>query len=322
MTLGQYLRDWLQLQRSQLQPSTWESYRLNVERYLIPALGEIPLEDLGAARLSTFYAALLQGGGRRGQALSLRTVRYCHGVLHKALADAVRHEILARNVAMNATLPKLDLQASGVDEVKAWSAQELRRFLDHIRGSAHHPLWMLAAGTGLRRGEMLGLRWDDVDLDARSLVVRRALSVVRGEVRLKQPKTSRCRTLHLDAMTVDVLRTRRARQQADAVSADRWVSDWNLVFTTPDGRYLDPAHVTHAFRVAVRNAPVPRIRLHDLRHTHATLLLQAGVPVKVVSERLGHATISLTLDIYAHVLPAMDADAAERFAEHVWPSPP
>src|SRR5687768_16503911 len=129
-TLGEYLADWLQLQRSQLQPSTWESYRVYVERHLIPALGETPLEELRAADLSAFYSRMQQGGGcRNGQPLALRTVQFCHGVLHKALADAVRVETLPRNVAMNATLPRIDIRGDGVKEIKSWSAEELRRFL-------------------------------------------------------------------------------------------------------------------------------------------------------------------------------------------------
>jgi len=177
---------------------------------------------------------------------------------------------------------------------------------------------MLAAATGMRRGEVLGLRWEDVDLANRSLTVRRALSVVQGHAMLKQPKTSRCRTLRLDGITIAVLEQRGRAQERDRADAVEWRDHWNLVFTHTDGRHLDPVRVTHAFRRAVLDAPVPRVRLHDLRHTHATLLLQAGVPVKVVSERLGHAQISLTLDIYAHVLPAMDADAADRFAAAVF----
>ena len=286
--------------------------------YLVPAFAETRLPDLTAAQLSTFYASLQQSVGIRGRPLALRTIQYCHGVIHKALNDAVRLELLPRNVAMNATLPRVDLRGDGVKEIRAWTAEELRGFLDHTTGSPHHPLWMVAAATGLRRGELLGLRWDDVDLDGRSMTVRRALSVIKGNAQLKQPKTSRCRTLRLDAVTLHVLKRRRADQQRDRSAADTWHNDWNLVFTDAIGRYLLPMRITHAFRVAVRTAPAPRIRLHDLRHTHATLLLQAGVPVKVVSERLGHAQISLTLDIYAHVLPAMDADAADRFAAAVF----
>ena len=318
-SLGDYLDDWLQLQRSQLQPSTWVSYRTNIECHLKPALGHVPLDELTPQRLSTFYAQLQMNGRQHGVGpLSLRTVQYCQGVLHKALADAVRMEILPRNVAINATLPRIDLRGDGVKEIGCWAAEELRRFLEHTKGSEHHSLWVVAAATGMRRGELLGLRWEDVDFDHQALTVRRALSVVRGEARLKQPKTSRCRTLRLDAFTTSMLQQRQRDQQREAQRAREWRNDWNLVFTNADGPHLDPMRITHEFRVAVRAAPVPRIRLHDLRHTHATLLLQAGVPVKVVSERLGHAQISLTLDIYAHVLPAMDADAADRFAAAVF----
>jgi integrase len=318
-TVGEYLREWLQLQRSQLQPSTLESYRSNVERYLVPALGDVPLDQLTAAQLSAFYSRLQHSGRHRsGQPLSLRTVQYCHGVIHKALGDAVRHELLARNVAMNATLPKVDLRGDRVAEIHAWTAEELRRFLDHTRATPRQSLWHLAAATGMRRGELLGLRWDDVDLAGRTLSVRRSLSVIKHDARLKQPKTSRCRTLRVDAATTAVIEARRREQDEHRTNAAAWRNEWNLVFTETDGRHLDPMRITHEFRLAARDAPVPRIRLHDLRHTHATLLLQAGVPVKVVSERLGHATISLTLDIYAHVLPAMDADAADRFAATVF----
>ena len=317
--LGEYLSSWLQLQRSQVQPSTWESYRVYVVRHLVPALGDTPLEKLTAAQLSVFYAELQQRGRCRGGGpLALRTVQYCHGVIHKALADAVRLDVLDRNVAEKATLPKIDIRGSGVREINCWTAEELRCFLDHTRNSPLHSLWLTAATTGLRRGELLGLRWDDVDFTNQSLTVRRALSVVKGAAQLKQPKTSRCRTLRLDAVTCEVLERRRAQQLRLQATARDWRNNWNLVYTDDAGCHLDPMRITHAFRVVVRHAPVPRIRLHDLRHTHATLLLQAGVPVKVVSERLGHAQISLTLDIYAHVLPAMDADAAARFATAVF----
>ncbi len=224
-TVGQYLTDWLQLQRSQLQPSTLESYRSNVERYLVPALGDVLLDQLTAAQLSAFYARLQHSGGyRSGQPLTLRTVQYCHGVIHKALGDAVRHELLARNVAMNATLPKVDLRGDGVAEIHAWTAEELRRFLDHTRATPRHPLWHLAAATGMRRGELLGLRWDDVDLAGRALSVRRALSVIKHDARLKQPKTSRCRTQTTRTPRCCCRRASRSRSSASASATPRSAS--------------------------------------------------------------------------------------------------
>jgi integrase len=264
MTLADYLAGWLEQQRSQLQPSTWESYRSNVERYLVPALGDVALGELSAAQLSAFYAKLQRDGGQRSeQPLALRTVQFCHGVLHKALADAVRFELVDRNVAVHADLPRVDLRGDGVRELRAWTAEQLRAFLDHTAGTPLHDLWHVAAATGMRRGELLGLRWDEVDLAGRALSVRRALSVVKGEARLKEPKTSRCRTLRLDVVTAGVLERRWLDQQRRQAGATAWHNPWNLVFTDAAGHHLDPMRITHAFRVAVRDAPVPRIRLHD-----------------------------------------------------------
>ena len=252
MTVGDYLSEWLQLQRSQLQPSTWQSYRTYVVHYLAPAFADTELGERTPAHLSTFYASLQQTVGIRGRPLALRTIQYCHGVIHEALNDA-----------MNATLPRVDLRGDGVKEIRAWTAEELRRFLDSTTGSDQHPLWMVAAATGVRRGELLGLRWDDVDLPNQSLTVRRALSVVKGHAQLKQPKTSRCRTLRLDEVTTRVLEQQRRTQERHRAAAGHWDNAWNLVFTNGQGSHLDPMRITHAFRVAVRDAPVPRIRLHD-----------------------------------------------------------
>lgn len=201
-------------------------------------------------------------------------------------------------------------------EVRSWSADELRAFLDFTADTPLGLVWRLAAATGLRRGEFLGLRWCDVDLDRRTITVRRALTVVDGVARLKRPKTSRTRTLTIDRVTAEAL---AAHRQAAAVHAGD--PEWDLVFTE-DGRHVDPMRVTLEFRRAVRASGLPTLHLHSLRHTHASLLLAKGVPIKVVSERLGHATVALTLDIYAHVLPAQDGAAADVFGELLDPDDP
>jgi integrase len=319
-TLDAYLDEWLALQTTQVQPSTWESYDAVVRRYVRPALGEQPLEALHPRGLSRFYVELLSGGGRDGAALSLRTVRYVHAILHKALDDARRAGYLTANPTDDATLPRIHPTRAdrARPQLQTWTAEQLRGFLAATVATPRGPLWAVAAGTGMRRGELLGLRWDDVDLDAGVLRVRLSLSRVRGQPYLKEPKTGRARRLRVDRHVVEAL---RAQQQAQARDARRvgpaWDHAWNLVFTTATGGPCHPDAVTTDFRQACRAAGAPPIRLHDLRHTHATLLLEAGVPVKVVSERLGHASVMLTLDIYAHVLPAMDADAVARFAAHV-----
>lgn len=322
-TLRGYLDEWLGLQETQVQPSTWSSYRSILDRYVLAHLGDAVLADLDGRRLTRLYQHLLRAGGKDARPLSIRTVRYVHAVLHKALGDAVRDGLLPANPSDPATLPKHHPERAdelGADqEVNAWSAEELRAFLDATHDHPRHPLWLVAAATGLRRGELLGLAWDAVDLHARTLVVRRALSVVRRHVSLKPPKTSQARTLTLDARTTAALAARREAQHAEAQrEGPCWHNAWDLVFTGRSGLALSPDVVSRWFRDAVRAAGLRPLRLHDLRHTHATLMLQAGVPVKVVSERLGHASVQLTLDVYAHVLPAMDADAVDRFAAHAW----
>ena len=302
--VADYLARWLDVQRTQLEASTWASYAGNVRRYLLPHLGHLALRDLTVPILDAMYAALATQPGPRGRQLSLRTVRFSHAVLHKALGDAVKSGIVATNPAAHATLPRrAPDRDSDIPEVRVWTALQLRAFLDATAGDPLHRLWVVAAGTGMRRGELLGLRREDVGDGV--LHVRRSLTVVGGEVRLKRPKSSRSRALRLDYRTATAL--------AEEAALPRPQRHLDLIFTEADGSALDPMRVTHAFRTAVARTDLARVRLHDLRHTHATLLLQAGVPVKVVSERLGHATVALTLDIYAHVLPAMDADAAERF---------
>jgi integrase len=324
LTVGEYLDEWMDVQVSQLQPSTWSSYQATIRRYVDPGIGDEPLTALTVRDVNRLYARLHARGGVGGTPLAIRTVRYVHNVLHKAFEDAVVLDLLPANPSHRATLPKVDHTGDGATERQhtVWTAAQLRAFLAHVDGDRFHDLWLVAACTGVRRGELLGLRWEDVDLDAQTLRVRRSLSVVRGHARLKEPKTNRPRTLHLDAATVAALRRQGQRQEEALRDAGPcWSNRWGLVFTDRNGRHLSPDSVSQHFRRAVLNAPVPEKRLHDLRHLHATLMLQAGVPIKVVSERLGHASTQMTMDVYAHVLPAMDAEAVARFAEHVFGDP-
>jgi integrase len=243
------------------------------------------------------------------------SLQHLHAVLRSALQDAVESGLVERNVAVIAARPLVDPYRDELERSSlVWTGAQLRAFLAHVADHRWRPLWRLAASTGMRRGELVGLRWQDVDLAAPVIRVRRSLSVVDGRVRLKGTKTLRDRTLGIDRVLVEALRDRRARQDEHRRTADQWPDPWGLVFTDEHGSYIDPAKVTTEFRRLVREAPVPVIRLHDLRHVHATLLLADGVPVKVVSERLGHANIQTTLECYAHVMPTMDREAAEAFA--------
>lgn len=315
MTVAEYFDQWLARQRLRLQPSTWDAYRLTLDCYLIPALGSELLESIDPLRLEQLYIDLLDHGGRNGRSLSIRTIRYIHAVLHKALADAVRTGLLTDNASDRATLPRIDPHANEPSGAHVWTAAQARRFLESTAHDCHRDLWAAALGTGMRRGELLGLRWSDVTGD-RLVRVATALTIVDGRPRLKATKTYRVRNLHVDARTAAAIDRRRTSQETQRHQASAgWRNELDLIFTDEVGDPLVPQRITHRFRRLVRRLEVPTIRLHDLRHTHATLLLQAGVPIKVVSERLGHSTIAMTMDVYTHVLPAMDRDAADRFGD-------
>jgi integrase len=315
MTVAEYFDLWLAGQRLRLQPSTWDAYRQTVDCYILPAVGSELLESIDPLLLEQLYVDLLDHGGRGGRSLSIGTIRYVHAVLHKALADAVRTGLLADNAGDRATLPRIDPRADSrsASGIRVWTAAQARRFLESTARDRHGDFWAAALGTGMRRGELLGLRWSDVTGD-RLVRVATALTIVDGRPRLKATKTYRVRNLHVDARTADAIDRRRASQDRQRRQAG-WRNELDLVFTDEVGDPLVPQRITHHFRRLVRRLDVPTIRLHDLRHTHATLLLQAGVPIKVVSERLGHSTIAMTMDVYTHVLPAMDRDAADRFGD-------
>jgi integrase len=306
-TLAEWLEEWFASRRHHLEASSVESYRVMADAYLRPHLGDVPLDELDVRTIEATYATLLTRGGRGGRPLAPRTVAYAHAVLHRALVDAVRLGVLTTNPAGSVTLPRRAADGRAPQRLRVWDADQVRRFL---AVSADHPLadlWAVALGTGLRRGELLGLRRRDVDIEAARLTVEVAVAQVGDAVQLKRPKTGRTRRLSLDAATADHL-ARRLR-------VDPTASAEAPLFADGDGGHLLPRKISDAWRAYVRTLDLPPIRLHDLRHTHATLLLAAGVPVKVVSERLGHTKIAMTLDVYAHVLPAMDRDAADRFGQ-------
>lgn len=313
VTVAEYLEDrWIPaMEATGIRATTLRSYRMHTAQHIAPRIGGVQLQALTADAINRLYADLLADGRSDGKGgLSPATVRRCHAMLRKALADAVKWQLLVRNAADSADPPK----PSDTPEVEmvTWSADELRRFLDHVADDRLAPLWTVLAMTGLRRGEALGLRWKDVDLDAARLSIRQTLIAVGYEVQIGQPKTKKGRrSVALDPGTVATLTAWRARRLEERMAwgQGRLGGD-DLVFTREDGEALHPDRVTKLFDGHVRRAELPRIRLHDLRHTHATLALAAGVHPKVVSERLGHSTVSLTLDVYSHAIPALQEDAA------------
>jgi integrase len=291
--------------------STALTYRQALEGRVLPRLGALELRKLRPRHISELYADLLANGGRderRGTALSARTVRYTGMVLTRALDDAVRLGYMATNPAKLVERPK----AQDV-EMRVWSAAEARAFLEHVREDRLYALWALYLTTGLRRGEALGLRWADVDLATGRLSVRRTLVAVKGRPEWSAPKTERSRrVVAIDRETVTILKAHRTAQLEERLKTGGGYHDDDLVFATVAGSVLHPDNVTNAFDRRVRAAGLPRIRLHDCRHSAATLLLGEGVPLKVVSERLGHSSIAVTGDLYQHVTEHMQTDAAER----------
>ena len=323
ITLETYLLErWLPMKRSQLRPSTFDSYERNLHNHVIPRIGGLQLQRLTPEDLDGLYADLLAGGRRNGSRgrLGPKTVRYVHGILRKALADAHRKGSVSRNVADLADPPKAS--AWRRPEMLAWTAPQLRQFLEEISAHRLYSAYFLAANTGMRRGEVLGLRWKDIDLETARLSVQQALVNVAYRLELADVKThAGRRTIDLDERTIAVLREHRLRQHEEQILVGRQDDEDRLVFSHPDGSPIHPDYFSQVFDRHLARSALPRIRFHDLRHTHATILLQAGVPVKVVSERLGHANPAFTMTVYQHVVPGMQADAAATFSTTVFGKP-
>jgi integrase len=319
-----YLDQWAEGLR--LAPSTVASYRKNIRLHIAPYIGTVPLNALTTERIDRLYRDLERRGRadhREGAGLSPRTVRYVHTILSAALAAAVKTKRLTRNPAADASPPTARQAKS--PEMTCWSAAQLAAFLGWARerAPAGFPLWHVLAFTGMRRGEALALRWRDVDLDTAALRIRRSAGMIRnaGEgagVVEGDTKSGKPRLIDLDAPTAAVLRAHRRERGALALQLAR---DDALVFGDIEGYHRNPEHTSRQFARDVGRCcdelgsdALPRIRLHDLRHTHATIMLSAREPVHVVSARLGHASPVVTMTVYAHVLPGSQRHAADHFA--------
>lgn len=297
-----YLDDWLATSVSQrCRPTTIYSYTDTVRRYIVPAIGRIPLAKLEPEHVGRMLADLSASGR-----LSPTTVRYAYAVLRIALGRALKQGKVLRNVA---TL--VDPPAKATHELRPLTAGEARAFLASVAGDRFGPLFLAAIGTGMRQGELLGLRWQDVDLDAGTITVRHTLE--RGSRVLAEPKTERARrTLSLPSGVLTGLREQRRRQLEERMATGgRW-HDGDFVFAAGNGRPLDPRNVLRAFHTALAAAALPRQPFHAMRHACATLLLEQGEELSVVSRILGHADLSTTADVYAHFTRGLSERAAAR----------
>ena len=312
LTVGDFLRkEWLpSLEAQDLAANTVSVYTTHVEHRIAPVIGHVPLQKLTSRHVNQLATHLATKEGVRDRILSPATRRQALFVLSRALKAAVHAGYIRVNPAQDVKRPKVRPR-----EMQAWTAEELRTFLKSTRNGQLYPLWRFLSQTGLRRGEALGVRMEDIDLDAGTVTLRRQLSKSGGYAAKDGPlKAGRSRPIDLDQGTVEALRAQLQQQLADAArSGEAWEAS-GYVFTREDGLPWHPDVVSHRFDMAVAAASVPRIRLHDLRHTWATIALRAGIQVKVVQERLGHASIKTTMDTYTHVMPGMQRSAAELVA--------
>lgn len=325
-TLGEYLiADWLPAVRRELASSTWESYERNIRVHIVPRIGGVQLQQVDGPLLDRFYAGLLESGrklGKQTAGLKPRTVRYISTIISAAFEYAVRQQRIVFNPAKRATPPSAG--AAKAPEMRTWTGKQVGRFLALCEDDRYYWPFAFLALSGCRRGEALGLRWSDVDLDRAVASIRQTnipLTKATGKGRegriLPRTKTDRARVIELDAATVAMLRRWRARQNEERLQLGAGYADHDLIFCRPDGLPYHPEAFSKTFDRRLRQpafAELPTIRLHDLRHTWATLALAAGVDVAIVSQQLGHTSRTTTWQTYQHVVPGMQRDAAEKVA--------
>ena len=314
LTVGDWLDRWITAHEVELKPSTAKTYRANIDRYLRPALGHERLQSLSPSRLSVVFRDIHERGGKDGKPVSARTVEFARAVLRRAMQDAVLDRLVEVNPVVGTKRPR-----PAKPQHSTWTGVQLQEFLLGVTGQRLAPLWTLAAATGMRRGELMGLTWADVDLEAGLVAVDRSTTQLGRERVTTTPKNHERRKVAIDPRTVAVLRTWRTTQAVERLQWGPAYRDTEgLLFTWEDGGPVLPDYVTKAFGKSQAGLLGPRLVLHELRHTHATLLLRDGVPVHIVAKRLGHKDPSVTLNVYADVIPDDDGHAMDAFSRAVW----
>jgi len=306
-TLRQFLEHWLEnVHKPRIRVSTYVYYHSMVHKHILPELGHLQLRNLKPEHVEAFYARMEKEG------LSAGTVNLMHGVLHKALEQAVRRGMIPRNVCDLVSPPRLATR-----EAQPLTTDQAHKLLEVVRGHQLEAALTLALVTGIRRGELLGLRWQDIDFEKKSLQIRRTLSYLTGHgFKESEPKTAASRRkIILPKFVLDVLKRYRAQQKEIRLKVGPAWQDHDLVFCNGHGGFLRPDRLVEMFHTLLKDAGLPHMRFHDLRHSAATLLLSMGVAAKVVQEILGHSRIGVTLDTYSHVLPGMQQDAMEKWDE-------
>lgn len=308
-TFQDYLEtEWLPQYETHVKPSTFSAARSSVRLYIGPGLGHIPVDRITRDDILAFYTRLFhQPSARRGQPLGRTSIQRVHATVHTALENLVLSGRLAANPAHGLRQKRRRWERH---EFSIWTPDELDYFLSHARHDPLFPVVRVLAWTGMRRGEAVGLKWADLRTDAKTITIRRAICIVDRKRYVSTPKSAQGRALALDKDTIAVLRRHRSAQARACKAAGRSAPgplDW--MFQGADGDHLSPNALTHRFQRLVERIGLPKIRLHDLRHTHASHLILSGANIKAVQERLGHTDIVLTLNIYSHLLPTTQRES-------------
>lgn len=301
---GDFLREFMDNRsKQQTRASTFHTQMNVVNKHIVPELGKTKLRDMTPMQLEKFYKRKLDEGLRPSY------IRSMHAIITKTLNAALTWELVSRNVASLASPPRVEKT-----EIQTWSIEQANHYLEASQDRRLYIVYVLAIYTGMRRGEILGLRWEDVDFERGRISVRQTLCKVGSEIVLQEPKTkSSRRLLSVPEFAMKALSKHKARQNEWKLLCGAAFVHPEMVCTNKNGTYIDPGDVNSDFKMAAKLAHLPQIRFHDLRHTHATLLLRLGENPKIVSERLGHANVGITLDTYSHVLPDMQQALADKF---------
>ncbi len=314
ITVGQWLDQWLQVHGGELKASTAESYRQKIDGYIKPGIGHERLQSLGPMRLSRFFAQLAESGGKDGKPLSPRSVQFTRAILRKALNDAVVERHLSLNPVEGSKTPRVTRSAH-----VTWTGEQQRVFLDAVGETRWAVVWLLALASGMRRGELCALTWDNVDLDAGIVKVEASTVIVGSTLVTGDTKNHENRQVALDGRTVAALRAWRRQQAAERLQwGPAYHDTGGLVATWEDGTRMHPDYMSKQFKRSQHGLGLPTMNLHGTRHSHATTLLRAGVPVHVVAKRLGHRDPSVTLNVYADAIPQDDAATVDVFSRAVW----
>ncbi|MGG0727252.1 tyrosine-type recombinase/integrase [Bacillus paramycoides] len=306
ITLKEYLYEWLEIKKMSIQKSTYDVYKSFINTHIVSSIGMVPLSKLNVMHIQKCYKNSLDNNSAKN------TTLLAHRILKSALNLAVKQRIINQNPVALAEIPK-----SEKTSIQTWTEDEVKTFLLHSQDSRYHTGFVLAITTGMRLGEVLGLRWQDVDFDNHTVTINQTLGH-DNKIKTSTKTNSSKRTIPIPLEAIEELKKRKLQVNKDKLRIGSGYHDLDLITCSNLGKVTTRSTFGRHFDKIIQNAEIKKIKFHDIRHTHATLLLKQGVHPKVVSERLGHTDISLTLRVYSHVLPNMQEDAVKIFAKSIF----